>query len=94
MSDAISRLLAENVLLGLNPLADKHECIKALRGLATLDVATVVRARWTAGTVRIGCWIKCSSCGIEQTERDAYGYKHSFNFCPNCGARMDGDADE
>lgn len=63
-----------------------------IKDIPAVDAVPVVHARWTEGTTRIGMWRKCSVCGVEQTERDAYGYMNSFKFCPKCGARMDGDA--
>lgn len=53
------------------------------------DVAPVVHGTWE---LRHGSWY-CSNCGR--------GYKIKFgvapackhNYCPNCGARMDGDDD-
>lgn len=45
--------------------------------------------------VHLGHWIttdnntfKCSNCGYEFEHE---GYKHYFNYCPCCGAKMDGD---
>ena len=33
-------------------------------------------------------WFHCSNCG-----RIAAGAEARFDYCPNCGARMDGDSD-
>lgn len=52
--------------------------------------------------VRHGHWIKkyygnysCSMCGTWYTTTDDYGTITDdeiwYNYCPNCGARMDGD---
>lgn len=87
MNDAISRFLAENVLLGLNPLADKHECIKALRGLPALDVAPVVHARWIEDGYR-GIPCVCSHCGEEahytSIFKEQFDYDWDENLVP-CG---------
>lgn len=32
-------------------------------------------------------YVKCSVCGLYELEKEA------SNFCPNCGAKMDGDAE-
>ena len=51
------------------------------------DVAPVVHGRWVPKMD--GFWRKqiliCSNC----ESRNALNYE--FNYCPNCGARMDGD---
>lgn len=83
MNDAISRFLAENVLLGLNPLADKHECIKALRGLPTLDVAPVVHAGWKDQDYTFTRF-QCTAC-------KSMNHSIMTKYCPNCGALMDGE---
>lgn len=47
----------------------------------------------SADMVRHGEWIehtygelKCSVCGIVQED-----YPHRYNYCPNCGAKMDAE---
>ena len=61
------------------------------------DVQPVKRGKWlsTQRTVETGT-VYCSNCAIEyyisalQTVGDCNGIVH---YCPNCGARMDGDTD-
>ena len=63
----------------------------ALRGaqlaLPTIDAVEVVHGRWIPK--EDGFWRKqiliCSNCEA----RNALNYE--FNYCPNCGAKMDGD---
>lgn len=63
--------------------------IGVLYNLPAADVAPVVHGTWE---LRHGSWY-CSNCGR--------GYKIKFgvapackhNYCPNCGAKMDGDSD-
>ena len=52
------------------------------------DVAPVVHGRWepTEAPFMSECE-DCSACGY----RTVWG--HRFNYCPNCGAKMDGGAD-
>lgn len=59
-----------------------HEFIK---GLPALDVAPVVHARWIGEK---WCY-QCTNCG-SGAPKDG-GEKSPY--CPNCGARMDGEAD-
>ena len=66
-------------LAGLRAMIYRHE-------LTTADVAPVRHGRWTPAD-RIGdCCCTCSECGFV---RDAYLLAVG-NYCPNCGARMDG----
>jgi len=34
-------------------------------------------------------WMHCSECG----NTDVFGAKSMYHYCPNCGARMDGEED-
>jgi PHP family Zn ribbon phosphoesterase len=53
----------------------------------TVDAVPVVHGRWTPTTKYDSCW--CSCCKKQYTGFFASGW----NYCPNCGARMDGDGD-
>lgn len=48
------------------------------------DVAPVVHGRWIAETERMGNYSHCSECGCR-----CQGYTPHYNYCPNCGAKMD-----
>ena len=48
------------------------------------DVAPVVHGRWVDNGIPESMLSGCSVCGFTC---GAY----SFNYCPNCGARMDGE---
>ncbi len=55
------------------------------------DVAPVVHGHFVHDGPRIAHgvdWWHCSNCG-----RLASGVETRFNYCPWCGARMDGDAE-
>lgn len=65
---------------------------KELDRVPAADVAPVVHGRWVEYTKVIipepynkweQAW-KCSECGFDD------GFV-AYNFCPNCGARMDGE---
>ena len=92
MSEYIEREAAEDAageayLKGLNPEW-------AVRDVPTADVVPVVHGRW----LHSGCEecsglevVKCSECNHE-----AFAiafYVCNGNYCPSCGARMDGGAD-
>ena len=52
------------------------------------DVAPVWHGRWQAiKSNGIGGTGRCSCC-----EKAIYGYR-AYNYCPNCGAKMDGGFD-
>lgn len=65
---------------------------EALRAIPTADVAPVRHGKWVHSRYE-NCseqfeMVKCSCCG-----REAYAmafYVRDGNYCPNCGARMDG----
>lgn len=71
----------------MNLSADKLEA--ALRGIPDADVAPVVHGRWDGNT--------CTACKLPWNyqmvqDADDWGYFDPMpDYCPNCGARMDGD---
>lgn len=61
----------------------------------TAEVAEVRHGKWVAADVIEDDWIlyKCNLC---DTDTGSY-YKEKFRlprYCPHCGARMEGDADD
>ena len=69
-----------------------EDALEAIGRLPATDVAPVVHGQWVHSrydncSERLGI-VKCSQCGLE-----AYAIAHYVrggNYCPNCGARMDG----
>lgn len=59
--------------------------IKLIDEIPAADVAPVVHGRWIMHDDEFGLTCECSVCHIE-TMGDG-------NYCPNCGAKMDGGAD-
>ena len=93
----------EDVIAWFMPYAHAGESIDAdvvisdIKGMKAADVAPVVHGRWIHSRYE-DCseqfeLVKCSQCNHE-----AYAtafYVRGGNYCPNCGARMDGgDSDE
>ena len=86
----------EDVIAWFMPYAYVGESIDAdvvisdIKGMKAADVAPVVHGRWVPTKAPFMNECKdCSVCGY----RTVWG--HRYNYCPNCGARMDGgDSDE
>ena len=57
---------------------------------ANAEVATVRHGRWSVADDVGDCCYRCSECGFL---RDAYDID-TDNYCPNCGAKMDGKEEQ
>lgn len=65
----------------LSEMDVEHE----VSSIPAADVAPVVHGRWIERPYLLGTTRYCSRCG------ENYGMPHAvYNFCPNCGAKMDG----
>ena len=60
---------------------------QAVDDAPTIDAAPVVRGEWVAADDIGDCCYRCSEC---EFIRDAY-LLDIGNYCPNCGAKMDGE---
>lgn len=65
--------------------SDPEDCVMIAKRMPASDVARVRHGRWvpTEAPFMNECE-DCSVCGY----RTVWG--HGYNYCPNCGARMDG----
>lgn len=79
---AIARLTALEIG---NPCATMTDAKRQIADTRPADVAPVVHGRWvpTKAPFMNECE-DCSVCGY----RTVWG--HRYNYCPNCGAKMDG----
>ncbi|MEE0898964.1 MAG: hypothetical protein U0L88_15220 [Acutalibacteraceae bacterium] len=60
-----------------------------LRKMPSADVVPVVHGKWIDEDPAFAEYFaNCSVCGYEIDVHNERGY---FNFCPNCGAKMDGE---
>jgi hypothetical protein len=59
---------------------------KDIDEIPAADVVEVVHGRWIK---HLDFWRKCSECGASWHEQ--WVLSKALNYCPNCGARMDGD---
>ena len=84
----------EDVIAWFMPYAHAGESIDAdvvisdIKGMKAADVAPVVHGRWvpTKAPFMNECE-DCSVCGY----RTVWG--HRYNYCPNCGSKMNGGAE-
>lgn len=59
--------------------------VEDIEAIPAADVAPVVHGRWEYDH---WCEFKCSVCGAWSKSEP---YRGKENYCPNCGAKMDGD---
>lgn len=92
----------EKRLIDANDLLEKHTCdvygayddscmVKAvfvpyIKGAPTVDAVEVVHGQWINKCEPLNPRFDCSACGHIFWN---YGID-SFNYCPNCGSKMDG----
>ncbi len=70
---------------------DSCDAEDEIDSIPAADVAPVVHGRWEHGSSLCDpfCEVwKCSYCSAEDENGMCY------NFCPNCGAKMQGDSDD
>jgi len=103
MDEYIKREAAENAIRNDLPLSTwmKRSVDKALNAMgvtvATIDaipaadVAPVVHGRWINDGDEYRIDIKCERC---RQRRPILLGNFVFNYCPNCGAKMDGGAND
>ena len=80
------------ILADLNdPFGAKVRTTEAMRRIKALSAADVVEVRHGHWIEKNGKYI-CSECG-ELCKQTAIG-KPRWNYCPSCGAKMDGGQEE
>ena len=67
--------------------------LRAIRELPAADVAPVVHGRWIDGAEDFTCGNHNAECSICRCYVSWDGCDEDFNYCPNCGAKMDGGND-
>ena len=82
-------------------IADDAESCKTdylreiIKSVPAADVAPVVHGRWDdSGRYTFpggGTAVRCTNCGCALTESEYH--LNNWNYCPVCGAKMDGGAD-
>ena len=79
----------------------EHESfLRDIRFAPTIDAAPVVHGQWIEKQdlydkgfyISRKFWWECSCCGLKTDWKDeSFQTQVGYNYCPNCGARMDGD---
>jgi DNA-directed RNA polymerase subunit RPC12/RpoP len=88
MAEYINReaLLAEYDRVHVGPAGGARKLIEEA---PAADVVPVVHGRWEIKTDDYDCeYAKCSACGEEFYDANEDTIDITFNYCPNCGARM------
>lgn len=58
----------------------------------TVDAVEVVHGEWIMCEDENDCeYIECPLCGEQFYDGDNDTFEKPWNYCPNCGAKMDGD---
>ena len=67
-----------------------NDVLKLLRNQQTVDVETVKHGHWD--DTKVAFYLKCSECGccVREFVGEVFlDYLQEWNYCPNCGAKMD-----
>jgi hypothetical protein len=72
-----------------DPLKSLDELIKRIWSIRTVDAVEVVHGHWEPRKDVPG-FLRCSACH-DCNIYDDWPDGKKWNYCPNCGAKMDGD---
>lgn len=85
MSDYIERKQVLDTFIHSQSMVDAY---KSIAKLPAADVAPVKHGKWKRISHRQLYGYKCSECDAICNRK-----KRRLNYCPNCGAKMDGEQD-
>ena len=91
MAEYIEReALLTTLAMADNPFTTFDNAWDMVEQAPAADVAPVVHGKWVKAHWRnsVSC-ANCSICGFEAYHCDFRGAQKTYNFCPNCGAKMD-----
>lgn len=86
-AEELERLFYEQVESGATDLFDAFD--DALQDAQTVDAVAVVRGQW----IEDHDYLKCPECGVMVKRDFTFFDVGDWNFCPNCGAKMEGGAE-
>ena len=73
----------------------QNEMLRTIRvdvnHIPAADVAPVVHGRWIEGAENFTCGNHNAECSVCHCNVSWSGCDEDYNYCPNCGARMDGE---
>lgn len=79
------RLIDAEPYAGCRIVANREDSGVSIDEIKTVDAVPVVHGKWKEEPFLLGTTHRCNLCG------ENYGMPHGiFNYCPNCGAKMDG----
>lgn len=86
-AEELERLFNDQIEQGVGVIDAFDAFYDALQDTPTVDAAEVVHGWWNSMD---GYKMRkvCSECGWDAPE-----YGKFYSYCPNCGAKMDGDSD-
>lgn len=87
-AEAAKRVIRDLSLHG-TVTATPQQLEAAIDEIPAADVEPVRHGRWIFGETIGHSWMKCSECLVSQS-----GHTLCFSYCPNCGAKMDGEVTE
>ena len=98
-ADKLKKSMERMLCTGKEPLKERYTCdvvCCVIDEAPSVDAEPVRYAEWdNSGRYRFKngrIAIRCTSCGCALSEYDLKKYK--WNYCPVCGAKMDGGADD
>ena len=98
MARYIDAELLKEVVLGWMPSLNDHQLEREIDTVPTADVAEVKHGDWISLTDCANAGVYCSVCHKKVYKED-YAWCNRKNklrsdYCPNCGAKMDGGKEE
>lgn len=88
LMEALTNSDAQRRIRAMSGAEAYDEFLTLLNAAPAADVAPVRRGLWVYGADEHGCYALCSIC------KDSFyvqmAVREHTNYCPNCGAKMDG----
>ena len=76
--------------IGMGIKMGLNHAIQTINDIPSVDAVEAVHGRWISKECKPHLIYKCSECG----DVWSYGAIIQMKYCPNCGAKMDGDGND